>query len=396
MVNNMNKLRTYLNGDRFFQTVITVLMFLFLLIELYPLIYVVSASLSDADAVAAGKLVLWPIGFTLQGYEYVFQNRDIWVGYGNTILYTVLGTLVNLAVTLPCAYALSCKEIVGKGKLMVYFMITMYVSGGLIPGYLNVKYFGLLNTRTFMIIEGALSVYNMIVARTFYENSIPYEIKEAARIDGCNDFGIFANIVVPLSKAPTVCSEKAHSIEEGKHFFVHERCVVCGKCVDVCLGDALKQYGKSVTAEELLPVLLEDRDFYVSSGGDCLVQAEFCEELLRLLKENRVHTAVDTCGFVAREAIDRVMPYTDVFLYDVKAIDEDVHICCTGQSNRIILQNLKYIDEEGGKIEIRIPYVPGYNDTQIEKIAAFLADLKNITKVRVLPYHNYAVSKYGV
>ena len=176
-------------------------MVLFLLIELYPLIYVVSASLSDADAVAAGKLVLWPIGFTLQGYEYVFQNRDIWVGYGNTILYTVLGTLVNLAVTLPCAYALSCKEIVGKGKLMVYFMITMYVSGGLIPGYLNVKYFGLLNTRTFMIIEGALSVYNMIVARTFYENSIPYEIKEAARIDGCNDFGIFAKIVVPLSKA---------------------------------------------------------------------------------------------------------------------------------------------------------------------------------------------------
>ena len=176
----------------------------------------------------------------------------------------------------------------------------------------------------------------------------------------------YENKCIECGKCTTVCSEKAHSIEEGKHFFVHERCVVCGKCVDVCLGDALKQYGKSVTAEELLPVLLEDRDFYVSSGGDCLVQAEFCEELLRLLKENRVHTAVDSCGFVAREAIDRVMPYTDVFLYDVKAIDEDVHICCTGQSNRIILQNLKYIDEEGGKIEIRIPYVPGYNDTQIE------------------------------
>lgn len=201
MVNNMNKLRTYLNGDRFFQTVVTVLMVIFLLIELYPLIYVVSASLSDADAVKAGELVLLPIGFTFKGYGYVFQNRDIWIGYGNTILYTVLGTLVNLAVTLPCAYALSCKEIVGKGKLMVYFMITMYVGGGLIPGYLNVKSFGLLNTRTFMIIGGALSVYNMIVARTFYENSIPYEIKEAARIDGCNDFGIFTKIVMPLSKA---------------------------------------------------------------------------------------------------------------------------------------------------------------------------------------------------
>lgn len=201
MVENMKNLRRYINGDRFFQTVVTVLMVAFLIIELYPLVYVVSASLSDADAVAAGKLVLLPIGFTLEGYEYVFQNRDIWVGYGNTILYTVLGTCVNLVVTLPCAYALSRKELVGKGKIMVFFMITMYIGGGLIPSYLNVKSFGLLNTRTFMIIDGALSVYNLIVARTFFANSIPYEITEAARIDGCNDFGIFNKIVMPLSKA---------------------------------------------------------------------------------------------------------------------------------------------------------------------------------------------------
>ena len=130
------------------------------------------------------------------------------------------------------------------------------------------------------------------------------------------------------------------------------------------------------------------------SGGECLLQPEFCQELLQLLKEHKIHTAVDTCGFVSRKAIDQVLPYVDLFLYDIKAIDEEVHIQCTGQSNRVILQNLKYIDDAGGNIEIRIPYVPGYNDTQMEKIAEFLATLKNITKVRILPYHKYAGSKY--
>ena len=130
------------------------------------------------------------------------------------------------------------------------------------------------------------------------------------------------------------------------------------------------------------------------SGGECLMHPDFCAELLKRLKENGVHTAVDTCGFVSRVAIDKVIPYTDIFLYDLKAYDEDVHIKCTGQSNKIILDNLKYIDGCGKQIEIRIPYVPKYNDEQIEKIGAFLSGLKNIVKVRVLPYHNYAGSKY--
>ena len=197
----MSSIRKIVNGDKFFQLIVTLSMLIFLCIELYPIIYVISASLSDADAVAMGKLVLLPIDFTLEGYKYVFQYKDIWIGYGNTILYTVLGTMVNLAVTLPCAYALSRDSVVGRGKIMIFFMITMYISGGLIPGYLNVKSLGLLNTRMVMIIGGALSVYNMIVSRTFFASSIPYEITEAAKIDGCSDFGIFAKIVMPLSKA---------------------------------------------------------------------------------------------------------------------------------------------------------------------------------------------------
>jgi len=113
------------------------------------------------------------------------------------------------------------------------------------------------------------------------------------------------------------------------------------------------------------------------------------------MKENGINTAVDTCGFVSKKAFDKAIPYTDVFLYDIKAYDEDVHIKCTGHSNKIILENLKYLESKEAKTEIRIPYVPDYNDEEIEKIARFLKPFKNISKVRVLPYHNYAGSKYG-
>ena len=211
----------------------------------------------------------------------------------------------------------------------------------------------------------------------------------------------YENKCISCSECVSVCSTKAHKMVKGSHMFERDLCVNCGKCEKICLGDALKIYGKEMTVEELLPLLLEDKDFYESSsggvtlsGGECLMHPDFCAELLKRLKENGVHTAVDTCGFVSRVAIDKVMPYTDIFLYDLKAYDEDVHIKCTGQSNKIILDNLKYIDSCGKQIEIRIPYVPKYNDEQIEKIGAFLSGLKNIVKVRVLPYHNYAGSKY--
>lgn len=190
--------------------------------------------------------------------------------------------------------------------------------------------------------------------------------------------------------------------------FYKNKCINCGECrkenftVEECLGEAKILYGKEVTIEELLPVLLEDKDFYENSGGgvtlsggECLCQVDFCAELLKALKKEGINTAVDTCGFVSKEAIDKVLPYTDTFLYDIKAIDEDVHIKCTGQSNKIILENLKHIDSLGKKIEIRIPYVPEYNSDQIEKIATFLSTLKNITSIKVLPYHNYAGSKYA-
>ena len=180
-----------------------------------------------------------------------------------------------------------------------------------------------------------------------------------------------------------------------------DECNLCGKCVLYCPNDAREICGREYTVDEVVRELIKDKAIYENSGGgvtlsggECLMQADFCRELLMRMKSEGIHTAVDTCGFVLRSAIDKVMPYTDVFLYDMKAYDEDVHIRCTGQSNKIILENLEYLDRSGKNIEIRIPYVPGYNDGQMEKIAEYLKHLKNISKVRVLPYHNYASSKY--
>lgn len=190
-------------------------------------------------------------------------------------------------------------------------------------------------------------------------------------------------------------------------FYAH-KCIGCGQCKKEdfdpsnCLGDARVVYGKDVTIDELLPLLLEDKEFYANSGGgvtlsggECLMQADFCAELLKALKSEGIHTAVDTCGFASRDALDKVVPYTDVFLYDLKAYDEDVHIRCTGCSNKLILENLTYLDSLGKTVEIRIPYVPEYNDGEMEKIAHFIASLNNVSKIRVLPYHNYAGSKYA-
>lgn len=213
--------------------------------------------------------------------------------------------------------------------------------------------------------------------------------------------GFIEHKCVSCGACVEVCPEGAHYFDGNIHKFDRSKCVSCGKCTEVCRVDALSLYGKYMESDEILNDVMDDIDFYESSGGgvtlsggECLMQVEFCVEFLQKLKSNNIYTAVDTCGFVSKDTLDKVMPYTDIFLYDLKAIDEDVHQKCTSKPNNVILENLKYIDSLGKKTEIRIPFVPNYNDGQIQKMAEFLSTLKNITGVRVLAYHNYAGTKY--
>ncbi|MDE6851728.1 MAG: carbohydrate ABC transporter permease, partial [Lachnospiraceae bacterium] len=172
-----------------------------LVVMLYPLIYVVSASFSSPSAVASGKVFLWPVEPTLLGYEAVFQNQKIVTGFLNSVFYLVTGTALNLVMTMLAAYPLSRKEFYGKKVVTAIFVFTMYFSGGLVPSYLLMKNLGLLDTRAVLIIPVAMSVWNVIIARTYLQNTIPDELFEAASIDGCTEIGFFLRVVLPLSKS---------------------------------------------------------------------------------------------------------------------------------------------------------------------------------------------------
>lgn len=185
--------------DKIFLACNYIYVFLAFLIVFYPLVYMISASVSDPKEVASGAMWLWPKGITLEGYKRVFENSNIWTGYGNTILYTVVGTAVNLLVTLPAAYAMSRKDFVGRNFFMTMFMVTMFFSGGLVPTYLLVKQLGMMNTMWAVVVPSAASIWNIIVSRTFFQSSIPKELQEAAQIDGCTNMRLFLKIVLPLS-----------------------------------------------------------------------------------------------------------------------------------------------------------------------------------------------------
>lgn len=171
-----------------------------LILVLYPLILILSCSISDPQLVATGRVLLFPKGITFDGYRQILKNKDILIGYGNTVFYTVAGTLINLAVTVPAGYALTKRTLPGGKFFMAFFMFIMYFSGGLIPTFLVVKGLGLYNTRLVLLVLGAYNTYNCIICRTFF-SSMPKELEEAAVIDGCSVTGTFFKVVLPLSKA---------------------------------------------------------------------------------------------------------------------------------------------------------------------------------------------------
>jgi multiple sugar transport system permease protein/putative aldouronate transport system permease protein len=191
--------RTSGQGDRMFYIIVYVLLTMFFLATLYPLIYVMSVSISSVEAAAEGRVWLFPVGFSLEGYKMVFSNAKVGWGFYNSTIYTIFGTVINLSITLITAFVLSRRELAGRSILNFMFVFTMWFSGGMIPLYLQVRNLGLLNTRWALWLPIALNVWNMIITRTFIASTIPEDLFEAASIEGCGYFLYFLKIVVPLS-----------------------------------------------------------------------------------------------------------------------------------------------------------------------------------------------------
>lgn len=205
--------------DVIFDTVIFIVLTILLLIVAYPLWWVIISSVSNSKAVSGGQVIWHPIGFTLKGYGEVFKDDSIVRSFLNSVLYTVCGVLVNLAVTLPTAYALSRDRFSGKKAITMFYVVTMFFSGGLIPTYLVVQNMHLLDTMWALILPGCLSVYNMIVARTFFKTNISEELYEAAEIDGCTQGRFFFQIALPLSGAITAIMVLYYGVGHWNSYF---------------------------------------------------------------------------------------------------------------------------------------------------------------------------------
>ena len=214
--------------------------------------------------------------------------------------------------------------------------------------------------------------------------------------------GFYQDLCRHCGSCLKVCSANAHTIREGKHLFESTVCRSCGSCEEVCPGNAMKLYGRKVTVKEAFELALEDRDFYEESGGgvtvsggEPLAQKEFTLALLRELKREKIHTAIDSCAFVPQKSFEEALEVCDLFLIDFKHADSQKHEALTGRPNELIKSNLQFLSEAGAAIEIRIPFVPGCNDSveNMERTGEFLGKLK-IEEVKLLPYHALAGNKY--
>jgi multiple sugar transport system permease protein/putative aldouronate transport system permease protein len=193
--------KTCSRSDKFFYLAIFIVLSLFFVAVLYPCIFVLSASFSSGQAVQSGRVVLFPVNPTVEGYRTVFNTSSVWIGFRNSLFYTLVATSLNLIMTMTTAYCLSRSDVPGRNIIMLLFTFTMFFSGGMIPTYMLIRSLGMLNTPFALIIPGAIGVYNMIIAKTFIQSSIPLELLDAAKIDGCSDIGYYVRIVLPLSQA---------------------------------------------------------------------------------------------------------------------------------------------------------------------------------------------------
>ncbi len=206
-------------SDRAFTIFNYIVLTLFLIAVAYPLIYVFSASMSDPRSVISGKMWLWPVDITFDGYRAVFRNSRIVTGFQNSLFYTVAGTFISVTLTILAAYPLSRKDLAGRNFIMFLFVFTLLFGGGLIPTYLVVREVGMLNTRWALIIPAALSVYNMIITRTFFQSTIPDELLEAAQLDGCSDFRFVKDVVIPLSGPIIAVNALFYAVGQWNQYF---------------------------------------------------------------------------------------------------------------------------------------------------------------------------------
>ncbi len=213
-----NKMKLGLS-DRIYYICITIVAIMAFLIVLYPMYFIVIASFSDSNMVNQGLVTLLPKGINFYGYRKILERSDLWRGYRNTIFYTLAGTMLNLSVTLPAAYVLAQKNFKARRIVMTIFIITMYFGGGMVPTYMLVKSLHLTNSPFVMVVMGAVSVYNVIITRTFFENSIPEELHEAAELDGCSHFRYFISVVLPLSKAVISVITLYYAVGHWNDFF---------------------------------------------------------------------------------------------------------------------------------------------------------------------------------
>ncbi|WP_339278687.1 carbohydrate ABC transporter permease [Paenibacillus sp. FSL W8-1187] len=206
-------------GDRIFLAFIYAFLILVLATVIYPLIFIVSSSFSSSEAVVSGRVWLWPVDFSLEGYKVIFSNPMILTGYKNSILYTFFGVLANVVLTVALAYPLSRSTFIGRNLIMMLLVFTMLFNGGLIPTYLTVKSLGILDTPLAMILPGAIAVFQVIIARTFFQSTIPKELGEAAELDGCSDIGFLWRVVLPLSKAIIAVLVLFHAVGTWNAYF---------------------------------------------------------------------------------------------------------------------------------------------------------------------------------
>ena len=206
-------------SDRIFMTIVTGFLILFTILIIYPLIFVLSASLSDPAAVLRGQMWLLPVGFNFNAYERVFANNEIIRSFMNSTLYTLAGTAISIALTTLAAYCLSRKDLPGRAFFTLFFTFTMFFSGGIIPSYLVIRSLGMFNTFWVMVIPGSVSVFNLLIMRTFMTSSIPEELFEAAYVDGCNNVRIMISVVLPLSTAILAVMVLFYGVNHWNEFF---------------------------------------------------------------------------------------------------------------------------------------------------------------------------------